>query len=482
MTRIRAALVAAVVLLGAVIGLVMWPRGARTEKMERELRTAQVEPADFYVAVRVVGVLEAAQTHPVVCMAGGGGGRGRGPGGAKIVWKLDDGERVEEGDIILKLDAAEAQEEVGNLDAEVADAEEDLRKAEADGQKRVENARAGLEKAQEAFALVKTQNQAALEQAKAEMDYQEKELDVARGQLEKRKGLAEEKLIALTEVEAAEDEERQRQFAWERAQRMYAQSEQDVARIARLRAMDIEKAELELDQAVTSLADSVSTARRGLDATRVRSEDAQSQLEATEVKAPAAGMLLLERNWRQEPLRVGDDVREGQRVANVIDPAEMDVRCDIGESDIERVQKGQQARVLVPALGGLALRGTVEAIDNLARERQWWEGGVAGKKVFAASIGLSERDERLRPGMGATVEIQLRHVNEGVAVPIEAVFEVGGRQVVYRSEGERYRAVPVTVTARNELLAAVKGELKAGDVVACERPPALAVTEVEKPK
>jgi HlyD family secretion protein len=470
-----------VVGLVAAVGLALWPRGGARSEQERELRAAQVEAADFYITVRVTGVMEAAQVNPVVCMVGGAS-RGRGGGGTKIVWKLDDGARVKEGDIILKLDATEAQDGVSDLEVELAEAEENVRSAEADATKKLENARAGLKKAEEALRLARAQNKAALEKAEAELEYQEKEREVARGEVAKRKRLFEEKLIPRTEVESAEDEERQRQFAWEKAQRALARAEEDVAMVEDLRQMDIEKAKLELAEAETSLDQSVANAKRSLEATRVNLEDARSSLDATEVRAPASGLLLLERNWRGEPLRVGDDVGEGRRLASVIDPADMWVRCDIPEADIERVDVGQQAAVLVPGLGGMSLPGRVKAIDNLARERQWYEGGIAGKKVFAALIELTERSDDLRPGMGATVEIKLEHIGEGMAVPVEAVFPAKGGAVVYQKRGEQYHAVPVTVKSRNELQASVSGELEVGDMVACERPPSSLISETKAAK
>lgn len=481
MTRRRAALLVVIAGLVAAVGLAVWPRvGARSEQ-ERELRTAQVAGADFDITVRVTGIMEAAQVNPIVCMVGGES-RGRGGGGTKIVWKLDDGARVKEGDVILKLDATEAQDAVNDLEVELAEGEENVRSAEADATKKLENARAGLKKAEEALRLAQAQNTAALEKAEAELEYQEKELEVARGEVAKRKRLFEERLIPRTQVEAAEDEERQRQFAWEKALRALVRAEEDVAMVEELRQMDITKAKLELTEAETSLDESVSKAKRSLEATQVNLEEARASLEATEVRAPASGLLLLERNWRGEPMRVGDEVGEGRRLASVIDPADMWVRCDIPEADIERVEVGQDAAVLVPGLGGISLPGRVKAIDNLARERQWWEGGIAGKKVFAALIELTERNEELRPGMGATVEIELEHISEGMAVPVEAVFTVKGGSVVYRKQGDQYQAVPVTVKARSELQAAVTGKLEAGDAVACERPPSQLISETKAAK
>lgn len=469
MKRTRA--IVALAFLLALIGLAalaLRNRDQAASAAQRELRTAQVAAADFYLTLRLTGYLDAVRVTPVVAEVGQAGRGGR--GGAGIVSLLPDGTWLEVGDVIMRLDAAEVERTVTDLETQLAEAEERVRAAQADGETRVENARAGLTKAEEALALARTQNAADLERARAELAYQEKELEVAQGLLDRRRRLVEERLLPLADLERAEDDVRQRQLDLEKAQRALTGTQEDAAVVERLREMDIEKARVQLEQAEAGLAQSVADATRNLEAVRVRLEDARAQLEATQVRAPAPGLLLLERNWRGEPLRVGDEIGEGQRVANIVDPAEMWVRADISEADIERVALGQSATVLVPAVGA-TYPGAVEAIDNLARERMWWEGGVAGKKVFGALLRLDARDERLRPGMGATADLHIKHISQGLAVPLEALVEERGHTLVYRREGELFRPVPVRVLERSEVLAAVEGDLSEGDLVACELPP-----------
>ena len=166
-------------------------------------------------------------------------------------------------------------------------------------------------------------------------------------------------------------------------------------------------------------------------------------------------------------------------MASIIDPGQMRVRCDINESDIERVHSGQKATVRVPAIGARMLEGAVTTIDNLAKQQRWWQGGTPGRQVFAAVIMLSDHEEKLRPGMGATVEIILEKVAKGLAVPLEAVFKKGDGYVVFQSDGKSYREIPVKVGKRNEMMAEIRGALKAGDKLACERPSAKLLMEAK---
>ncbi len=474
MTRKRLAILLSVVAVGAFIAVAAWPKNERSGDLLRATQTAEVSAASFYITLPVEGILEAARSAPIVNLASE----------TQIVFMLADGLSVDRGQVVLKLNPAETQKRVDQLLTQVAESEEKVRQAQAEGEKRVQNARGALAKATEALQLARVQARAAVEKAEAEVAFLEKELGVAEGQLEKRKRLLEERLLSITEVEAAEDEVRARKFALEAARRSLGRASSDAEATESLRQMDVRTAKIELEQAEGSLSSSVSSAERDLVSNQLNLEEAQEQLDAMEVKAPVAGMLLLEQTWEDgwRPLRVGDQVWEGQRLARIIDPSEMWVRCDINEADIERVKVGQHALVRVPAIGPQTLEGEIQAIDNLARQRSPWEGGVPGKKVFAAVVRLVTEEPELRPGMGATVEIVLEHVDEGLSVPLEALFPQEGGYRVYVVEAHGYREVPVQLLKRSHAVAAIQGEVEIGDVVLRERPPAALVIPADEGK
>jgi multidrug resistance efflux pump len=453
-----AALVAAAVLLFAA-----WPRGDQSGALERGARTALATAADFYITLPIEGVIEAARSAPIVSLADD----------TEIVSVRTDGVHVEAGEVVMELNPADAKKEVDRLEDEVAAAEENVRKSRADGEKQVQNARSGLEKREEALELARVQSQAAVEKSQAEVAFLEKELDVSKGQLDKRKGLYEERLIAITEVEAAEDDVRGQQFSLEAAKRSLERAESDAKTTTGLREMDVEKARIELAQAEAGLTASVLSAKRDLAEKTLDLEEAQERLEGMAVKAPVAGMLLLEQMWEdgERPLRIGDQVHEGQRLANIIDTSEMWVLCHVDEADIEKVNAGQAAEVRVPALGGEPLAGEVNAVANLARQLSPFQGGMPGKKVFSAIIQLTTHEPRLRPGMGAMVEVILEHVKEGIAVPLEALVPDGGSYSVYVSERDGPRRASVTLLKRSNALAAIEGQLDEGDSLVLGVPP-----------
>ncbi len=461
----RRAMAAGVVLLGAAVVIVYAarPRGEDGGALLHAVQTAQVRTADFYISIPVRGVLEAARYAPVVNLAER----------TQIVWVLPDGTWVSEGDVIVKLNPAEAKKNVDELETGVAEVEEKVRNAKAEAEKRMQNARSNLAKATDALELARLQNEAAIEKGKAEVAFLEKELEVAQGELDQREQLLKEQMISVRELEEAQDKVRSAEHGLESARRGLERARTDAEITEHLKQFDIETSQLEFEEAKANLERSVEGARRELEAKQLDLEEARERLQSTELRAAVPGMLLLDQRWDEgesRAMRVGDEVYEGQRVARIIDPTEMLVRCDINEADIERVEVRQSAKVRVPALGDVVLDGEVDSIDNLARQRAPWEGGVPGKKVFAALVELRDEDPRLRPGMGAAIEVVLEHVAEGLSVPLEALFAEGDAYVVYRAEGDLYQAVPVEIGKRNNRFALVEGELEVGQAVACERP------------
>ena len=471
--RLMAAFLA-LVAAGILFAVAASTRSNDANGLLQTVETAQVTAAAFYIALPAEGAVEAARAVPVICKVPD----------TQIVTVVPDGTRVDAGDVIMTVNSDEVKKKVDRLRSQVAEAEEDVRKKRAGGEKRVQNARTAFGKAQEGSHLAQLKAKAAVEKAEAEVAFLEKELVVVEGELAKRKRLREEGLVPITDVEQAEDALRDKTFALEDARRSLTQARTDAETTLDLKEMDIRTAELEVQQAEAAFVTSVISAERQLAASQRDFEESEEQLVGVSIRAPVSGLALIETTWEggsgRRARRTGDQVGENMRVASVIDPSEMWVRCNIGEADIESVSADMPAFVSVPAIGATGLRGKVLAVDNLGRLSSFWEGGVPGKNVFAAIIEVTTSEIRLRPGMGASVEIVLDHVTEGLAVPLEALFSKGGDSVIYRAEDSGYRELPAKVLKRNNALAAIEADIEEGDVVACTRPPASLLLAAER--
>ncbi len=109
------------------------------------------------------------------------------------------------------------------------------------------------------------------------------------------------------------------------------------------------------------------------------------------------------------------------------------VYADIYENDIAWVKKGQNVTASPAAYPELEFEGKVKAIKPLLDMKT---------RSTQVKIQLSEKDERLLPGMYVDVKIKADYVtptgnkNEVVAVPKSAVINTGNRKVVWVYIGE----------------------------------------------
>jgi len=464
--RIALGICVIMVLVGA--SLVMHARTKEAKKPTKLLRTTEVMPAVFNITLRVPGVIEAAKSTSINNWVLE----------TQVVWIMPDGSRVKEGDIIMRLDPVVQQKKLNDLEKSKAEQEKNEQANITNAEQRERNSIKALEKSKEDFKMVELESSRDIEKAEAEIAFLQKEVELAQALHDKKRRLADEKLMARMEVDAASDDLRRRQFDLAKAIQKLAQNKRDAENRVESKKFDLKKAELDMALAKSALVQTKLQVQRTQATRQKQLKDLEEQIANCVVKANANGLLLVGQTWSEgeRVLRIGDKIQEGQRLAKIIDPGIMRVRCDITESDIERLHNGQKAFVRVPAIGESVLEGTVVEIDNLAKAQARWESGTP---VFGAIIKLSKPEERLRPGMGATVEILLEKVTKGLAVPLEAVFKKGAGQVVYQSNGQRYREIPVKVGKRNEMMAVIKGALKAGDKLASERPSAEKLLEAK---
>ena len=337
----------------------------------------------------------------------------------------------------------------------------------------MQTSKVALEKVKSDITLTRSQGQASVERAQAQLDFTEQETQVARVEYERSKRLADEHLLPLDRLETSSQSLRRQQFALETAQKELVKATHEAQVNEQVKVLEQRKAELEVQSAEAAQRQSAIDTARSQEERNVRLTELRTQVGNAEVRAKTAGMLLLGESYGpfdSHKSRVGDQIGEGNRIASIIDPGNMNVLCDVGEADIARVRIGQAGLVRVDAIGEARLRGKVVAIDNISRDRPFWEGGTA-KRIFNVKLQLTGRDTRLRPGMSGTVEIVLERAEQELSVPAEAVFRAGSKDVVYRQGGDRFEAVPVKVLRRSEMMASVRGALREGDVVARRQPP-----------
>jgi HlyD family secretion protein len=483
MTRTRNHKLLIFIMVPAVAFVLLWAMGKRPE--DTPVLSAKVVKKSFSVLVEAVGEVDAARSTVLFSQIRGDRG--------KIVSIIFDGTRVKKGDVLVCLDPTFFEEEVTRLTAKVHEWEAvvsaheqilewekvqseretktlefDLRAARLDLIK--------LEKGEGPLELYRLKGAA----QEAKQDSKEKE-----GYLVELKALEKKGYINITEIAQTQNKVSEAKEAYEVAKRQHESYRDYVlpslienahAQVARAK-MNLEQfkkgAGFKIGKAMAAL----QKAQQSLKSTTSSLKTAQTELERTVIRAPIPGIAVLPEAFRggqKRKPRIGDIVWQNQPLVYLPDVSEMVVKTQIREIDLHKVGVGKKVMVFVDAYPDLRLPGEVRSIGVLAESRT--ESHTVDK-YFQVVVSVREKDQRLRPGMTARVEIECAIVENALSIPIHSVFNDEGRSYCYVDTQTSYEKREVSIGAQSENWAQVLAGLKEGERVALSQPPSNEIQE-----
>jgi len=185
----------------------------------------------------------------------------------------------------------------------------------------------------------------------------------------------------------------------------------------------------------------------------------EQRLADTTLLAPFAGVITA------LGIKTGDGVST-QPAMTLADTRELRVRARFDEGRAGDLRSNQRATIVPDADASHRLSAEVESISPVAQRDA---GGAA--QVTALLRFVEGNDQaQVRPGFTVTVRVRVRELEDALLMPLEAISEGPNGAFVVRiepdAEGGIARHVPVVVLERNPTVAAVEGELRAGDLIA----------------
>ncbi len=202
---------------------------------------------------------------------------------------------------------------------------------------------------------------------------------------------------------------------------------------------------------------------------QLKIDKAERELAALELKAPHDGIAVLKRNWRGDLPQVGQVVWSGQTLAEIPDLTKLEAEIWVLEADAGGLAPGRAATIAQEAHTGAPVAATVTSVDALARPRL----RNVPIQYFGAVLSLASTDPaRMKPGERVVAILDLGSEKDALVVPRHAVFERGGRTVVFRRVRGKLSAVPVTLGTSALGRVAVASGLAEGDVIALVDPEA----------
>lgn len=363
-------------------------------------------------------------------------------GGRVLEVKVDEGDEVTAGQVLVELDKSDLLAQQAQLEAAVATAKANLELASASARpEEIAAAQAQLAQAEvardgagliaeRAKALVNNPHEleARVNQAQAQVSEAEKSLELAQVNLKRMEiqaeaaGRNQSNHAALVESEAAQKRLEAARIGVQMAQVALEGAKKQVEHLTRLRLMPLSliaqanAAEAAFGQAQAAvLAAQANLAAVKADPTPEDIAIAQAQLGEAEaglelvavqldkqtLTAPRDGLI------SQKLIEPGELAAPGTMLLELSDIRTVDLTVYIPETRIGQVKIGQKARVYVDAYAGDVFEGVVTFISHEAeftpRNVQTREERV--NLVFAVKITLDNAGHRLKPGMPADAEI-----------------------------------------------------------------------------
>jgi HlyD family secretion protein len=204
-----------------------------------------------------------------------------------------------------------------------------------------------------------------------------------------------------------------------------------------------------------------------------RLEKLRKQLEACTIRAPVPGQVVysssMMNQWerRNNPIEIGAEIRERQKIISIPDASEMKVGIKIHETWVDKVQPGQQAKITISAFPDKAFTGKVLKKAPLADPEEWLNPDL---KVYSTDVSIDGTHEFLKTGMTAKVEIIIEELKNVISVPIQTVVNRNGKKVCYVMGSKEPKQREVDTGLFNDNFVEIKSGLAEGEKVLLNPP------------
>ena len=187
--------------------------------------------------------------------------------------------------------------------------------------------------------------------------------------------------------------------------------------------------------AYDSTQNSVELARASVKSAQAMVAIARIALEDGVIRAPIAGVI------SKRHVQAGEKLAPDMPVFSIVNLSELTLEAQVPASEIPRVRVGQDVRFRVDGYQQREFTGKVARINPSTE---------AGSRALLVYIAVRNDDAALRAGMFAKGAIVTDRAEVAPVVPLAALRDDNGRQVVYRITGGKVVAQPVTLGLRND--------------------------------
>ncbi len=184
---------------------------------------------------------------------------------------------------------------------------------------------------------------------------------------------------------------------------------------------------------------------------KARLSAAQKQLDATDVKAPFAGIIA------ERHASAGDVVAPGTPLVTVMDPASMRLEAAVPASSLSEVKTGMRATFTVSGYGERAFEGRITNVNPVA------DPSTGQVRIYAS---IPNSSGQLVAGLFAQGKVATE-TRSALSVPANAVDQRGLKPYVVRLKGRGVERVEVEIGIRDDQteFLELKSGVAAGDTL-----------------
>ena len=405
---------------------------------------------------------------------------------------VKEGSRVKAGDVIVRLNSQQIEQQV------------------AQEQLAVESARANLAVAENALVIQESDNDSAMRKATLDLDVARLELrqwaegdvkskrqalDLALEKAQRELQRLKEKFDRSKSLNAegflSTDEMKRDELAYLEAEASLktATLDKDVyngiqhAKDQKVKQSAVEEAQAALDRTASlnkskleSRKAELNNSRESLKLREANLEKYNKELASATIKAPQDGLVVyassLERDrfgGQGNTIDVGQQLYPNSLILALPDVTEMVAAVRVHESLAGRIRPEMPATVKVDAMGGKTVPGHVLSVGVIAESGGWRDPNLREYTV-RVRLDFPEASSVLKPSMRCEAEITLDRVVDALAVPVQAVFSEGMVRYVLTPEGDKYVRTPVKIGRRSERFIEVLGGIGEGQTVLLRAP------------
>ena len=411
---------------------------------QADLITQVASRGPFDHIVLEQGEIESSRNTEIVCEV-----KSRGQGGVAILWVIDEGTLVKEGDKLVELDTSQLELELKEQKIEVITAEAMVSTANALLEQ------SNIAKQEYLEGVFKTEERA----IQSEIQIAKQDMKRATLALQSSARLVAKGLVKQLQMQADE-------YAVANAKTQLESAEN---RLDVLRKWTKKKFLVQYNSEIESAKASLKAAESELMEETNELNEINEQIANCIMYAPADGVVVHANKFSRRGgsdefvVEAGSTVRERQTIIRLPDPRRMQIKCNINESRITLIKPGMPAKISIDAITGMKLTGVVKKVNRYSEPGSWYSSSV---KEYATTIEIIDPPENIRTGMSAEAQIFVEQVDDALQIPIQGLYEHGGQMFTLIQRGrDKFETSLVDLRATNDTMANVGDGIRQGDKV-----------------